>query len=39
VLRDVFANDVALAHNTLTPGSGQEPGYAFTVSQDGRITQ
>jgi hypothetical protein len=39
VLRDVFANDVALAQNTLTPGSGQEPGYAFTVSQDGRISQ
>jgi hypothetical protein len=39
VLRDVSANDVALVQNTLTPGSGQEPGYAFTVSQDGRITQ
>ena len=39
VLRDIFANDVALAQNTLTPGSGQEPGYAFTVSQDGRISQ
>jgi hypothetical protein len=39
VLRDIFANDVPLVQNTLTPGSGQEPGYAFTVSQDGRITQ
>jgi hypothetical protein len=39
VLRDVSANDVALAQNTLTPGSGQEPGYSFTVSQDGRISQ
>lgn len=39
VLRDIFANNVALVQNTLTPGSGQEPGYAFTVTQDGRVTQ
>jgi len=39
VLRDVFANNVALVQNTLTPGSGQEPGYAFTVTQDGRVAQ
>lgn len=39
VLRDVFANNVALVQNTLTPGSGLEPGYAFTVSQDGRVSQ
>jgi hypothetical protein len=39
VLRDIFANDVGLAQNTLTPGFGQEPGYAFTVAQDGRIAQ
>ena len=39
VLTDVFANDVRLAQNTLTPGSGQEPGYAFTVDGAGRVTQ
>lgn len=37
--RDVFANDVALRENTTTPGTGPEPGFAFTVSADGRITQ
>jgi hypothetical protein len=31
VLRNVSANDVQLLQNTLTPGSGQEPGFAFTV--------
>ncbi len=39
VLRDVFVNNVAMVQNTLTPGSGQEPGYAFTVTQDGRVMQ
>lgn len=39
VLRDVLANNVALVQNTLTPGSGLEPGYAFTVSQDGSVSQ
>jgi hypothetical protein len=39
VLRDIFANNVALTQNTLTPGSGLEPGYAFTVTQDGRVSQ
>jgi hypothetical protein len=39
VLRDISANNVALVQNTLTPGSGQEPGYAFAVSQSGRVTQ
>ncbi len=39
VLRDVFVNNVAMVQNTLTPGSGLEPGYAFTVTQDGRVSQ
>ncbi len=28
VVRNVFANGVELVQNTLTPGSGDEPGYA-----------
>ena len=39
VLRNVFANDVPLVQNTLTPGSGQEPGFAFTVDAAGRVRQ
>lgn len=39
VLRNVFANDVELVQNILTPGSGQEPGFAFSVTADGRVTQ
>jgi hypothetical protein len=39
VLRNVFANDVELVQNTLTPGSGLEPGFAFRVDQSGRVRQ
>ena len=39
VLSNVFANDLQLAQNTLTPGSGQEPGFAFTVDAAGRVQQ
>jgi hypothetical protein len=39
VLRNIFVNNVELVQNTLTPGSGLEPGYAFTVTQDGRVSQ
>jgi hypothetical protein len=39
VLQNVFANDVLLVQNTLTPGSGQEPGFAFTVESGGRVRQ
>jgi hypothetical protein len=39
VLRNVFANDVELVQNTTTPGNGDEPGFAFAVSSNGRITQ
>jgi hypothetical protein len=35
----VFANGVPLVQNTLTPGSGQEPGFAFTVDAAGRVRQ
>ena len=39
VTRNVFANDVQLIQNTTTPGSGDEPGFAMTVSATGTITQ
>jgi hypothetical protein len=39
VLRNVFANNVELAQNTLTPGAGDEPGFAFTVDAAGRVRQ
>src|SRR5437867_6439889 len=38
-LRNVFANDVELVQNTTTPGNGDEPGFAFTVTASGRVTQ
>ena len=39
VTRNVFVNDVELRQNTTTPGNGDEPGFAFTISGSGRITQ
>jgi hypothetical protein len=36
--RNVFANDVLLTDIVPTPGSGTEPGLAFTVAADGRVT-
>ena len=39
VVRNVFANGVELVQNTLTPGSGDEPGFALTVSSSGRVSQ
>lgn len=39
VLRNVLANNVELVQNTLTPGSGQEPGFALTVDAAGRVRQ
>jgi hypothetical protein len=39
VLRNVFVNDVELAQNTTTPGNGDEPGFAFSVDANGRVTQ
>ena len=39
VTSNVFVNDVRLIQNTTTPGNGDEPGYAFTITQNGTITQ
>jgi hypothetical protein len=39
VTRNVFANGVRLIQNTTTPGSGDEPGYAFAIAPDGTISQ
>lgn len=36
--QNVFANDVRLVEIVPTPGSGIEPGLAFTVTADGRVT-
>lgn len=35
--RNVFANGIVLSEIVPTPGSGTEPGLAFTVSADGRV--
>ena len=39
VTRNVFANGVELTQNTLTPGVGEEPGFALVVSSGGRVSQ
>lgn len=39
VTRNVFANDVRLVQNTTTPGNGDEPGYALTVTANRTISQ
>jgi hypothetical protein len=39
VTRNVFANQVRLVQNTTTPGSGDEPGFAFTVTPNGAVSQ
>ena len=36
--RNVFANNVLLTEIVTTPGSGPEPGFAFTVDASGRVT-
>ena len=36
--RNVFANNVLLTEIVTTPGSGPEPGFAFTVDTSARIT-
>ena len=36
--RNVFANDVLLTEIVTTPGSGPEPGFAFSVDTAGRVT-
>ncbi len=35
---NVFANDVRLVEIVPTPGAGTEPGLAFTVGADGRVS-
>ena len=39
VTRNVFVNNVGLFQNTTTPGQGDEPGFAFSVTATGRVTQ
>ena len=39
VTRNVSVNSVSLVQNTTTPGQGDEPGFAFSVSANGRVTQ
>jgi hypothetical protein len=39
VTRNVLVNDVRLVQNTTTPGSGDEPGFAFTIAPNGTISQ
>ena len=39
VTRNVFVNDVRVIQNTLTPGNGDEPGFAITVSARGTVSQ
>jgi len=39
VTRNVFANGVRLMQNATTPGNGEEPGYALTVSATGTVSQ
>lgn len=39
VSRNVFVNNVALLQNTTTPGQGDEPDFASSVTATGRVTQ
>ena len=39
VTRNVFVNNVRLIQNATTPGSGDEPGFAFSVAPNGAVTQ
>jgi hypothetical protein len=39
VTRNVLVNDMGLVQNTTTPGNGDEPGFAFTIAPNGRISQ
>ena len=39
VTRNVLVNDVRLVQNTTTPGNGDEPGYAFTITSSGTVSQ
>lgn len=39
VTRNVLVNGVPVAQNATTPGNGAEPGFAFTLSPNGTVTQ
>ena len=39
VTRNIFVNDIRLTQNATTPGSGDEPGFAFTIAPNGTISQ
>ena len=39
VTRNVFVNNVRLIQNATTPGSGDEPGFAFSVAPNGTVSQ
>ena len=39
VTRNIFVNNVRLIQNATTPGNGDEPGFAFTVSANGTVSQ
>ena len=39
VTRNILVNGVPLTQNATTPGNGDEPGYALTVSPNGAISQ
>jgi hypothetical protein len=39
VTRNVTVNNMLLTQNATTPGNGDEPGFAFTLSQNGNVSQ
>jgi hypothetical protein len=39
VTRNVNANEVRLIQNATTPGNGDEPGFAFSISANGVLSQ
>jgi hypothetical protein len=39
VTRNILVNGVRLVQNATTPGNGDEPGFAFTITQNGAIRQ
>jgi hypothetical protein len=39
VTRNLFVNDLRVVQNTTTPGNGDEPGFAFTITPNGTVTQ
>src|SRR5688500_8497308 len=39
VTGNVLVNDVRLVQNTTSPGNGEEPGFAFTITSNGTVSQ